>query len=114
MLKKENRLSTNFEFNVTRKHGEKISHSLFDLYYLQPYNYRGPVKIGFVVSARLAKNAVTRNRVKRVFREAVQKSIAELPENYWVVIHPKSLSLKEDYEKISAELDQALSKISLA
>lgn len=114
MLKKENRLSTNFEFNVTRKHGEKISRSLFDLYFLQPYNYQGPVKIGLVVSNKLAKNAVTRNRIKRIFREIVRQKIDQIPQNIWLVIHPTRKALKENYEKISSELNQTLSEISLS
>ena len=114
MLKKENRLSSNFEFNITRKHGNKVSHELFDIFYLEPDNYQGSVKIGIVTSNRLAKKAVERNRIKRVFREAVRPHITELPKNLWIVIHPKVNSLSENYEKISISLDQVLQKIYLS
>jgi ribonuclease P protein component len=114
MLKKENRLSSNFEFNITRKHGEKVSHQLFDLFYLVPDNYEGPVKIGIVTSNKLAKTAVKRNRIKRVFREAVRSQINNLPDNLWIVIHPKVKSLDKNYEEISSGFDQILQKISLS
>ena len=114
MLKKENRLSTDFEFNVTRKHGTKINGDLCSLFYLEPKNYKGPVRIGIVVPKKISKIAVKRNRLKRVFSECVRKEIANLPQNTWVVIHPKPTSLEEKYEKISTDVSKILSKVSLS
>ena len=114
MLKKENRLSTDFEFNVTRKHGTKINGDLCSLFYLEPKKYKGPVRIGIVVPKKISKIAVKRNRLKRVFSECVRQEIKSLPQNTWIVIHPKPKSLEEKYEKISTDVSKILSKVSLS
>ena len=114
MLKKENRLSTDFEFNVTRKHGTKINGDLCSVFYLEPKNYQGPVRIGIVVPKKISKIAVKRNRLKRVFSECVRKEIKHLPQNTWIVIHPKPASLEEKYEKISTDVNKVLSKVSFS
>jgi len=113
MFKKENRLSTNFEFNITRKHGKKLAGELFYLYYLKPNNYQGSTKIGIVVSNKLHKVAAKRNRIKRLFRESLKPHLEKLPKNLWIVVHPTSKSLNAAYEKISTEIDKTVSKISI-
>lgn len=114
MLKKESRLSSKFEFNVTRKYGKKISSAYSHMFYLKPKNYVGPVKIGFVISNKFHKNAVVRNKVKRVFREIFRKNVADFPNNLWVVVHPKYNSITKTYEEISADINTVLSKISFS
>ena len=113
MLKKENRLSTNFEFNVTRKHGSKVHGTLCSMFYLKPTNYKGPAKVGIVVSKKIHKNAVKRNRLKRQFVECIGKKLETIPQDHWVVFHPRTESLKSDYEEICVDVNKVLSKISL-
>ena len=114
MLKKENRLSTDFEFNVARKHGTKVSSILCNMFFLKPTNYQGPVKVGVVVSKKLSKLAVKRNRLKRLFMECIRKEIDNLPKDHWIVFHPNKESLSKTYEKISIDVNKVLSKISLS
>lgn len=114
MLKKENRLSTNFEFNVTRKHGKKVSGDYCSIFFLKPNNYQGTVKVGIVVPKKISKIAVKRNRLKRIFSEIIRKKIDSLPKNCWVVVHPKPSSLNQEYEKISTDVNKVLSKISIS
>ncbi len=114
MFKKENRLSTNFEFNITRKYGSKYQGDSFYFYALKPTNYEGPSKIGFVVSNKIDDSAPKRNRLKRLFREAFKPHFQSFPQNYWVVVHPKSTSLEKSYEEICADVNQVLSKVSFS
>jgi len=114
VLKKENRLSTDFEFNVTRKHGSKISGYYCSVFYLEPNNYNGPIRVGVVVPKKISKIAVKRNRLKRVFLEVIRQKLGDLPENTWLVVHPKPNSLGESYEKISTDVNKVLSKVSLS
>jgi ribonuclease P protein component len=114
VLKKENRLSTDFEFNVTRKHGTKINGDLCSIFFIKPKNYQGPVKVGIVVPKKISKIAVKRNKLKRVFSECVRKEIDNLPQDTWVVIHPKPSSLGEKYEKISTDVNKVLSKVPIS
>ncbi len=114
MLKKENRLSTDFEFNVARKHGTKVQGTLCNMFYLKPTNYQGPAKIGIVISKKIHKNAVKRNRLKRMFGECIREKLDTLPQDHWVVFHPKTESLESKYEEICVDVNKVLSKISLA
>ena len=94
MLKKENRLSTKFEFNVTRKHGHKLSGQLNQLFYLIPRSNNKIAKTGIVVSKKIHKSAVKRNRVKRVFTACLKEKLDTIPKGLWVVIHPNKKTYK--------------------
>lgn len=111
MLQRENRLTSNFEYKVAKKYGKVYSSSLFHIYYVKPTNYTGPTKVGIVVSNRFDKTAVVRNRVKRLFREAIRLNFAKIKDDLWIVIYPKAGCKKEKYEKISAEFNNVLQKI---
>lgn len=114
MLKKENRLSSDFEFKITKKYGQKQQSDFMYFYVLSPRNYEGSCKIGIVVSNRFHKNAVVRNRTKRLISEAIRDKLNDLPDNIWIVIYPNKKILEAEYEKICSDVDQVLQKISVA
>ena len=114
MFKKEQRLSTNFEFNITRKHGRKLVGKYCYVYYLKPRNYQGITKMGIVVSNKVHKSAVKRNGLKRIFRECIKEKFATIPDSFWIVIHPNSKSLKTSHEEICTDINSLLSKVSVS
>ena len=115
MLKRENRLSSDFEFNITRKYGKYFNGKYFHIYFLRPKNYNGPTKVGIVVSNKFSKKAVERNRIKRIFREIVGNNIEKIgKDNIWVVIHPKISCQNKSYEEISAEFNKILQEASFS
>ncbi|HSX39850.1 MAG TPA: ribonuclease P protein component [Candidatus Saccharimonadales bacterium] len=114
MLKKANRLSTNFEINVSRKYGAKVSGQNFHMFYLKAKNYEGPSKFTVVVSNKFDKSAVKRNKVKRLFREAVRINLDKIKPGYWVVIHPKFFSIEKNYEEINTDFVKTLQTLPLA
>jgi ribonuclease P protein component len=115
MLKKENRLSSDFEFNITRKYGKYYKSESFHIYFLVPKKYEGPTKVGIVVSNKFSKNATDRNRVKRIFREIVRKNFEKINKgNLWIVIHPKIHCLKKKNEEINSEFNKILQKASFS
>jgi len=112
MLKKPNRLTSKFEFNITRKYGKKFSGNHFHLFYLFPKNYEGPTKVGIVISNKFHKHAVKRNRVKRLFREIIRKQINTFSDNMWVVVHPKFQTINKTYGEINTDFIKTLQKVS--
>ncbi len=112
MLKKKNRLISNYEFNSVYRKGKKFRSLSFDLFYLNKNNAE-PSRFGFVVSNKFSKVAPKRNRVKRVFREIVKNNLDKFEDGLWVVIKPKPISLEKNYEEISTEFNKVLSKISI-
>ena len=92
MLKRENRLS-------------RIARKIDDKKYFSPlFNVRisdnkdGKVRFGFVVSKRIDKRAVVRNRTKRVLRNVAEEFINELKGKDIIVVAKKSLTFKEKIE----------------
>jgi len=115
MLKKENRLSSDFEFNVARKYGRYYESPLTHTYFLIPKNYHGPTKVGIVVSNKFSKKAVERNKVKRIYRKIVVENFEKINKgDLWIVIHPKFSSLKKTYEEISTDFNKILQKASIS
>lgn len=114
MLNKKNRLTSRFEFNVTRKYGQYFEGTLFHIYVLTPKNYSGATKIGIVISNKFSKKAVERNKAKRIFREIIRKNLDLFGDNKWIVIHPKYECIKKEYEEINADFTKTLQKISFS
>ncbi|MDU4961315.1 MAG: ribonuclease P protein component [Sporomusaceae bacterium] len=78
-LKKADKLRKNKQFQAVYKGGKSVSNRLLVLYMLPNYSTGG--KIGFAAGKRLG-NAVVRNRVKRMLREAFRLNRDQLPEGY--------------------------------
>jgi ribonuclease P protein component len=113
MLNKENRLTSRFEFNVTRKYGKYFEGTLSHIYILKPQNYTGVTKVGIVISNKFHKSAVKRNKTRRIFREIIRANLDKFGEGMWVVVHPKFDCLGKTYEEISSDFIKILQKISV-
>ncbi|MBN1162900.1 ribonuclease P protein component [Patescibacteria group bacterium] len=113
MLKKENRLSTRYEYRTTRQHGAHHAGEFTYVFILQPRNYSGPARIGIVTSKKFHKNAVVRNRIKRLYREIVRENLPKISKNLWIVIQPRVKSIGKTYEEISSDFNKILSKTSI-
>jgi ribonuclease P protein component len=133
MLKKQNRLQTNYEFGRVRRFGGKYRCELFDLYYLKQFskaqtnpinapnstNSANPAnssssRFGIVISNKFSKSAVVRNRVKRVFREVLRLNLDKIGGGFWIVFYPRLLSINKGYEEINAEFNKVLPKLPFA
>lgn len=112
MLKKENRLSTPFEYKITKKYGQKIEGDTFFAYILKPEKYSGPAKIGVVVSTKFSNKATARNRIKRLFRETIRKNLHLIPQDFWVSVYPKFSAAGKAYEEIDTDFNKNIQKIS--
>ena len=115
MIKKELSLKTNFEYNITRKYGDYHIGNFFHMYILKPTNYSGISKLGVVTSTKFDKNAVVRNKTKRMFKDAMKKFLdSNSSKSLWIVIHPKVNSKNKTYEEISTDVNNVLQKISIS
>jgi ribonuclease P protein component len=115
MLKEEYRLKTNFEYNITRKHGKRYSGKYFYINVLKPRNYEGPTKFGVVVTTKIHKRAVKRNRVRRLFVESFRHQFDPIKDKgVWISVYPKASALNKTYEEINTDLTETLQKISFS
>jgi ribonuclease P protein component len=103
MLKRENRLS-----KIVRGVGEKKYFSpLFHVRVSE--NNTDKARFGFVVSKKIDKRAVVRNKTKRVLREAAKALIDRVLGKDIIIIAKKELSPKEK-EEVKKELGNIFDK----
>lgn len=124
MLSKKNRIHTRFEFDKVKKLGDSYRYKYFYLYALPfdrlemaskgRWDFGPQTQVGFVISNKMHKNAVVRNRIKRLFRESVRQNFDKIAEGWWLVFHPRFVCVGAGYEEISADITAVLQKISFA
>jgi ribonuclease P protein component len=103
MLKRENRLA-----KIIRVAGEKKYNSAL-LNVRIAENKEANVRFGFVVSKRIDKKAVVRNRTKRVLRDAAEEFIVSLSGKNIIIVAKKSLEFS-DKEEVVKELRNIFNK----
>jgi ribonuclease P protein component len=94
----------------------------FDLVFKQGYGIKGKagtflirksngkIRLGIIASKKLG-NAVTRNRIKRIFREAIKKIAGNIKEPIEIVVIPGAITAKyssdEAYDATKKAFDSA-------
>lgn len=123
MLPKEYRLKHDRDFKTLFEDGKFVSGSLVNaqIWKVIPEKYPRrkytleDLKIGFVVSKKLSKSAVIRNRIKRQMREAVRLVLQKnkLKTGHFLLISAKKEILDQEYVEIEESVQQLLKRIGL-
>ena len=111
MLPKENRLKKRIAFNATYRTGLSFHKDGITVFCGKKKTIEMPTKIGFVVSKKIHKRAVRRNRIKRLMREAVRlyiKNCENFDTQYMSLIFVASSKL---LDKNFKEVDNAIKKL---
>lgn len=87
-LPKTYRFTSKKEFDFVKKNGKIIHAPLFSSLVLEDKNATIP-KFGVIVSKRIDKKAVVRNRVRRIIYEAVRLLLPEVRQNIRVIFLAK-------------------------
>lgn len=104
MLKKQNRLG-----RLTRKSKDKLfTFPLFNLRISD--NGEKTIKFAFIVSKKIDKRAVVRNRTKRVLRSAAEELIKKLEIGKNVVIISKKALIPEQKKEVLDILETVFNK----
>ena len=96
MLKKEFRLKKRSEFTELKEKGQLLRSPLFGLVYMKSEE----TKFGWIVSKKISKKAVERNRVRRLMSEVARKNWVD---GYKVLVLTKPEILKKKFEEIEEE-----------
>jgi ribonuclease P protein component len=78
------RLRKSSDFQRVRQQGRSITSRLLILAWAS--NDQASVRVGFVISKRISKHAVTRNHIKRLLGEAIRPVLADLPVGLDIVL----------------------------
>jgi ribonuclease P protein component len=111
-LPKQSRLLTKADYNTVFSKSVKVSNSLFLILIHKtssPYS-----RLGLVISKKIDKRAVQRNRIKRIVRESFRNNVFEVHCDFAVLARGKitSLSNKEIFDSINVLWHQAQSKVN--
>lgn len=108
MLPRENRLTEKSDFAKVLKSG-RITGGAF----LSIAVHRGDgsvPKIGFIVSNKISKKAVERNRLKRLMRQAIKPNLANIEDGARLVFLAKRNAANAASEEITRESQDLLKR----
>ena len=111
MLPRENRLVRKPDFEKVKEKGKKFQSNLFGLLVFP--NEEEISRFGFVISKKLSKRAVKRNRVKRILREQVRMILFKIIPGFDVVFLGKKALLESSSGEVGLEVKRLLRKASL-
>ncbi|PZV04448.1 MAG: ribonuclease P protein component [Leptolyngbya sp.] len=122
MLPKHHRLRRSRDFSQVYRQGRKAAsaHLLMRVCSLPPTananpgvsSYPAP-RIGIVVSLKVHKRAVVRNRLKRQVRAALRTLLPRLRPAQWIVISLKPEATECEYGEFLRELEQLFTKLEV-
>ncbi len=107
MLAKENRLTKRIDFENLKLNGKFLTTPYFSFSFIKRETNL-PSRFGFIVSKKISKSAVVRNKVKRMLREIVRKNINSVKGSWDAVFLVKSRILTEETAKIETEVKKCL------
>ncbi|MDR4482355.1 MAG: ribonuclease P protein component [Nitrospirales bacterium] len=95
-----------------KANGSVVRNPFFTLLVGRVPNNQDPSRIGIIVGRRIGK-AVTRNRLKRIFRELVRESQSGMAGGFHCIVYPKTMVLGAKYQKIGEIWKGTLSRVGL-
>ncbi len=105
------RLRANRDFQRVRQQGRSKASRLLILAWAP--NDEAHVRVGFVVSKRVSKLAVQRNRTKRRLGEAIRPLVGQIAGSYDIVLSARSAAVSADYVTLRQDVISLLRRARL-
>ena len=111
-MKKTIKLKKNYEFNNTFKRGKYFSGNFIECFYLK--NNKNINYFGIAISSKIC-NAVKRNRIKRVIREAYKNNELKITTgNTFVFLWKKNIEIENcNYINIYNDMKKIFKKMDI-
>lgn len=111
MLSVKHRLTKEKDFKKIHASGRSFFSSWLRLRYLA--NNQELSRLAVVVSTKVSKKAVKRNRVKRQLREIIRLNLAKVKPGYDITISVNNKALDKDYKDLEKETLKLFAKARL-
>jgi ribonuclease P protein component len=108
VLEKINRIGSKKDFLEIKNKGEMSYSPIFGLLILKKEDEEK--KFGFIISKKISKRAVDRNKIKRYLSEAVRRSLKDIKEGTRGVFLVKREILNKKLEEIVVEVEKVFKK----
>lgn len=110
MLAKKYKLKDPRVIFSVRKNGEKIQSADLGVFYLKRED-GGVSRFAFVISKKISKLSVERNRINRALNEGVRESFAKIPSGFDFVFLVKRGIVNKKNDEIIQEVEKLFQKI---
>lgn len=107
MLASKNRINKGPEFDRVKEEGKLYQSDDFGVAVLEKDGGEES-RFGFVVSTKISKMAVHRNRVKRALREAIRQNLKYIPKGYDMVFLTKKSIMEKSTDQIMKQVESFL------
>jgi len=114
MLPKKHRLSLRKELRRVQKEGKIYHFPFFGLLVnkeLEIEKQRLESRFAFIVSKKIHKKAVKRNRIKRLLRESVQLLLPKTKPGFEILFLVKKTIVDQDFKTVSQSVAESFKKI---
>jgi ribonuclease P protein component len=110
VLPNQNRLRRREDFAKVYASGDRYRGTYLSLRILFDSNTPLVTRIGIVVSKKVSKLAVTRNRFKRQLRAIFRQLLSQLKDGLQIVVTVTTVQSKPSYQEIWDDLNKLLAK----
>ncbi|WP_281673151.1 ribonuclease P protein component [Pseudoramibacter alactolyticus] len=106
-----NSLKSEKDFNDVFRKGQRFGNRHFQFYYLK--NRENTNRLGIIVSKKVSKRAVVRNKIRRRIREAYRLHRGDFKTGYDLIIIAKERCVSTTYAEIEHSLTHLFYKTKL-
>jgi ribonuclease P protein component len=106
-LKRSTSLKSRVEIGSLFDTGERIRTELFNVFWKKADQFKFGV---FIKGSKV--NAVYRNKIKRIYREAIRLNKKLLTDNYLIAINPKTYNSSPSFNQVNDEIIRTFEKIN--
>ncbi|NIM47405.1 MAG: ribonuclease P protein component [Candidatus Aenigmarchaeota archaeon] len=111
MLRKEFRVTKKRDFEKIRKKGKFFSNSDLAINFIS--NHLSISRVAIIISKKLLKKAIQRNRLRRQIREAIRLNFLKIKPGFDLAILLRKDISSWDFKKIESRLIETLKKTGL-